>query len=201
MGFQTVTNQASIATAATYSSDGGTLAVATGAVPATPQNHTFGSMTLTQSSILDFSSGGLNNNTNVHLFFGSLNGGTGTQGGIQTGTAADLFSGAKTLTINNWTGAGYGLGTVTDSTTFGNGSDRLIFNTDPGFIFGTLITGINFTGFGAGAIEVAFGSQFEIVPVPEPATTALIGSIALCALIGYRERRRFAGIRSRMARK
>ena len=195
VGFQTISG--SYAGAASHSSDGGTLAVATGA----STQHTFSSMTLTQSSILDFSSGGLNNNTNINLFFGSLNGGTGFQGGVQTGTAADLFTGAKTLTINNWTGAGYGLGTVTDSTNFGNGSDRLIFNTDPGFIFGTLITGINFTGFGAGAIEVAFGSQFEIVPVPEPATTALIGSIALCALIGYRERRRFAGIRSRMARK
>ena len=48
---------------------------------------------------------------------------------------------------------------------------------------------------------MAFGNGFEIVPVPEPATTALIGSIALCALIGYRERRRFAGLGKRTARK
>ncbi len=43
--------------------------------------------------------------------------------------------------------------------------------------------------------------MYEIVPVPEPATTALIGAVALCALIGYRERRRFTGVRSRLARK
>ena len=57
------------------------------------------------------------------------------------------------------------------------------------------------SGFGPGAIGVSFGGQYEIVPVPEPATTALIGAVALCALIGYRERRRFTGIRSRLARK
>jgi hypothetical protein len=35
--------------------------------------------------------------------------------------------------------------------------------------------------------------------VPEPATTTLIGTIALCALFGYRERRRFAGFGKRTA--
>ena len=63
---------------------------------------------------------------------------------------------------------------------------------------------LRFTGYGAGmAVKWATGSgdQYEIVPVPEPATTALIGAVALCALIGYRERRRFTGIRSRLARK
>ena len=86
-----------------------------------------------------------------------------------------------------------------DSGEFGDGQNRLIFTTNPGFGLGNYIAGINFDGFGAGATQVAFGDHWEIVPVPEPATTALIGSIALCALIGYRERRRFTGLGKRMA--
>ncbi|MEO6787785.1 MAG: PEP-CTERM sorting domain-containing protein, partial [Chthoniobacteraceae bacterium] len=88
------------------------------------------------------------------------------------------------------------------SGTFGDTQDRLLFTSEPGFGVGNYIAGISFDGFGTGATEVAFGSgMYEIVPVPEPATTALIGAVALCGLIGYRERRRFAGIRSRVARK
>jgi hypothetical protein len=64
-----------------------------------------------------------------------------------------------------------------------------------------VIQGINFTGYAPGAQEVHFGGEYEIVPVPEPATTALVGSLALCALIGYRERRRIGGVLSRLARK
>jgi hypothetical protein len=75
-----------------------------------------------------------------------------------------------------------------------------LFNTDPGFGLGNAISSISFTGFGQG-MEVTFGGQYEIVPVPEPATTALVGSLALCALIGYRERRRIGGVLSRLARK
>ena len=54
------------------------------------------------------------------------------------------------------------------------------------FGVGSYIPNISFDGFGAGATEVAFGTGFEMVPVPEPAATALIG---------YRERRRFTGLR------
>ena len=46
-------------------------------------------------------------------------------------------------------------------------------------------TGSTFAG------TAVFGMVGQIVPVTEPASTALIGSLALCALIGYRERRRF----------
>jgi hypothetical protein len=182
-----------------------TLAVATGA-GGNGTAHTFSSMTLTNltSTILDFSSGAGTANTNVSLFFGSMGG----------GTAGNLFNGTATLTINNWSGSQYGgaLGTpgafganvnpsAADSGTFGDGQDRLLFTSDPGFGLGNYIAGINFTGFGAGATEVQFGTMYEIVPVPEPATTALIGAVALCALIGYRERRRFAGLRKACGRK
>jgi hypothetical protein len=177
------------------SGNNSTLAVATGA-GGSGTTHTFSSMTLTNvtNTILDFSSGVGTTNTNVNLFFGSLN----------ATTAANLFAGTTTLTINNWNGSNYGgqlggTGTfgqemnagATDSGFFGDGQDRLIFTSDPGFGLGNFIAGINFTGSGAGATEVAFGNgMYEIVPVPEPATSGLIGSIALCALIGYRERRR-----------
>jgi fibronectin-binding autotransporter adhesin len=174
---------------ANFTGSGGTLAVATGA---SGLNHSFNQMTLTANSTLDFSSGTGTTNTNVNMIFASLNGATKT---ALTGTPT------LTLTIANWSGPQYSPGDTVDSspTGFGDGRDRLIFTSDPGFGLGSFIAGINFTGFGAGATQVAFGSNFEIVPVPEPATTALIGSIALCALIGYRERRRFTGFGKRMA--
>ncbi len=170
---------------ASYTSNGGTLAVGTGT---DHQTHTFASMTLNANSTLDFGSGSATNT----LQFGSLFGAPGA-------TTTALQGGSLQLSILNWNGTQYSIGDTTD-----NGSltqARLLFNTDPGFGAG-IINGINFSGFGAGAIQVSFGaSQFEIVPVPEPATTALIGAVALCALIGYRERRRFTGVRSRLARK
>ena len=176
---------------ANFTGSGGTLAVAQGA-GGNGTTHSFNQMTLTANSTLDFSSGAGTTNTNVNLIFASLNSATKT---ALTGTPT------LTLTIANWSGPQYSPGDTVDSslTGFGDGRDRLIFTTDPGFGFGSFIAGINFTGFGAGATQVAFGSGFEIVPVPEPATTALIGSIALCALIGYRERRRFTGLGKRTA--
>jgi fibronectin-binding autotransporter adhesin len=187
---------------ANFTGSGGTLAVAQGA-GGNGTTHSFNQMTLTANSTLDFSSGAGTTNTNVNLIFASLNSATKTA----------LFNGTTTLTINGWGNTSYAsqlgtgpytLGTssnpgAVDGGSFGDGQDRLIFTTDPGFGLGNFIAGINFTGFGAGATQVAFGSGFEIVPVPEPATTALIGSIALCALVGYRERRRFTGLGKRTA--
>jgi autotransporter-associated beta strand protein len=142
----------------------------------------YGSLTLTANSVLNFGTG----NTDVTIFLGTM-----TLGG-------------NTLTINNYNGADFsgalGNPLAADSTLYGNGTNRLILNTDV-FGNGAFIPGINFSGaYGLGATQVAFGSQFEIVPVPEPATTAAIGALALCAIIGYRERRRFTP-RSRIASK
>ncbi|MCX6980152.1 MAG: autotransporter-associated beta strand repeat-containing protein [Verrucomicrobia bacterium] len=187
---------------ANFTGSGGTLAVAQGA-GGNGTTHSFNQMTLTANSTLDFSSGGAGN-TNVNMIFASLD----------TATKTALFNGTTTLTINGWgntsylsqLGTGpYTLGTnsnpgAVDGGSFNDGQNRLIFTSDPGFGLGNFIAGINFTGFGGGATQVAFGTnQWEIVPVPEPATTALIGSIALCALVGYRERRRFTGLGKRMA--
>jgi hypothetical protein len=87
---------------------------------------------------------------------------------------------------------------ATDSGNFGDNTNRLIFGSSV-FGVGNYIPNISFDGFGVGATEVAFGTGYEIVPVPEPATIALIGTIALCALIGYRDRRRFTGFGKRTA--
>ena len=173
-----------INTAATFTSNGGTLAVDN---TQTGRTNTFASMTLNANTTLNFGTG----DTNTLLFTlpGNLNA---------------FVTGGGILTINGWTGLSYA-GQLLNPSAADTGDatqDRLIFAGDPGFGNGNFISGIQFSGFGAGATQVSFGAgQFEIVPVPEPATTALIGAVALCALIGYRERRRFTGIRSRMARK
>jgi autotransporter-associated beta strand protein len=169
-----------INTAATMTVGGGTVKIDNSL---SNTNQTFGSLTLTGTSILDF--------------------GTGSNGNTMTFSSLS-FTGTK-LNVYNWSGSAYGAG-VADGGTFADTQDRLLFNADT-IYSGTEDSRIEFfsdsgiTSLGFGQ-EVAFGSQFELVPitaVPEPATTALIGSIALCALIGYRERRRFTGLGKRMA--
>ena len=142
----------------------------------------FGQLTLSANSALNFGTG----DTNVFSF-----------GSLDAATRSALVAGTTMLTISGWTGTLYNPAETSDH---GPASqDRLLFTSDPGFGNGNTISGINFTGFGQG-MQIDFGGgQYEIVPVPEPATTALIGSVALCALIGYRERRRFTG--KRLARK
>jgi autotransporter-associated beta strand protein len=169
-----------INTAATMTVGGGTVKIDNSL---SNTNQTFGSLTLTGTSILDF--------------------GTGSAGNTMTFSSLS-FSTTK-LNVYNWSGSAYGAG-VADIGSLGDTQDRLLFTgtTSIGTSGDNRIEffsdgGTTSLGFGQ---EVAFGSQFELVPitaVPEPATTALIGSIALCALIGYRERRRFTGFGKRMA--
>ncbi len=176
----TVTNGGGFATdfsgSTSYTSNSGTLKVDD---TQTGRINTFASLSLSGASILDFGAG----NGNALLFNGGANSFLGT------------------LQVWNWSGSVYNLG-ANDTGTFGDSQDRFLFTnavsgwdlTQISFFSGE---GIGFLGNGA---QVQFGTQYEIVPVPEPATTALIGAVALCALIGYRERRRFFGIRSRPAR-
>ena len=169
-----------INTAATMTVGGGTVKIDNSL---SNTNQTFGSLTLTGTSILDF--------------------GTGSAGNAMTFSSLS-FSTTK-LNVYNWSGSAYGAG-VADIGSLGDTQDRLLFTgtTSIGTSGDNRIEffsdgGTTSLGFGQ---EVAFGSQFELVPitaVPEPATTALIGSIALCALIGYRERRRFTGFGKRTA--
>jgi autotransporter-associated beta strand protein len=133
------------------------------------QTQNLGAMTLTANSILDFGAGG--GNDKFHF--------------------ASFVNTTGTLAITNWLGNDAG---GTDGA-----HDRLVFTglfTD--FTSSFSQSQISFNGT-SGYAAIDFGSTYEIVPVPEPATTALIGSIALCALIGYRERRRFTGLGKRTA--
>jgi MYXO-CTERM domain-containing protein len=43
-------------------------------------------------------------------------------------------------------------------------------------------------------------NHFEIVAIPEPSSTALLGAAALLGLVGYRERRRLSGMGRRKHR-
>ncbi len=134
-----------------------------------------GLLTLTANSTIDFNTGsaGL-------LSFAGL--GTHTAG--------------ATLTIDNWNGNfnGNAFTAGIDGT-----HDRLIFGgAASSFASSFGQADISFTGFGLGYSAIQFDAgYYEIVPVPEPSTTALIGAVALCALIGYRERRRFTGTAKR----
>ena len=164
--------------AATVTGSGGTVAIDPSQTGVT---HTFASLTLTNNSVLDFST----SNSNRFLF---------------AGAASAITLGGSTLRVNGWTGNGYDISETADHGDLTQ--DRLLFTNDPGFGLNAAIPGISFYNdsgnFIGNGIQVSFGSQFEIVPVPEPATTALIGFVALCALIGYREPRRFVrGTRDR----
>ena len=183
-----LSSSASVNSAATYTSgivstplSGGTLKMPASSSGLT---NTFASLTLNATSTLDYGSG----NSNNTLAFTTVTGGTVTA----------LTTPTLTLNVNNWVGNTYNpAGPFTDDGTI---QDHFLIGTTDLFGVGTVINGISFGGTLPG-MEIQFGGQYEIVPVPEPATTALIGSIALCALIGYRERRRFTGIRNRLAKK
>ena len=136
------------------------------------QTQNLGAMTLTANSTLDF----------------------GASGGNDKFLFAGFVHTAGTLAITNWVGNAAG---GTDGT-----DDRLMFTgLASDFTTSFAQSDISFNGAN-GYAAITFGADFEIVPitaVPEPTTTALIGSIALCALIGYRERRRFTGFGKRTA--
>ena len=106
---------------------------------------------------------------------------------VIAGTVSALVGGSLTLTISGWTGNPYDISDIADSG-FAT-QDHFNIGTVSLFTPNTPILGINFAGFGQG-MQVTNGAQFEIVPIPEPASAALIGSVALCALLGGRSRRR-----------
>ena len=156
---------------------GGTVALGTTVSADTTKTQTFGTLTLSGAATLDL--------------------GTGAQGNALVFAQAATFT-SGTLQIWNWTQGAYTIG-FNDGGTLNDTQDRFLFNgTGSGFTPGQLAN-IQFfsdggtTPIGTGAGEVTFtGGQFEIVPVPEPATAALLGTVALCALLGCRTRRRAA---------
>ena len=175
----------------TMGTGGGTLKVAD-AVHGNLQ--TFASLTLTATSTLDFGVSSPATNLGNKFQFSGL-GGT---------TVADLTANTFTLNIQKWSSLTDYSVVASDANTDPNQDRFLIGNSS---LFGPgVIAGISFfddTGaFVGNGMEVAFaGGGFEIVAVPEPASTALFGSLAVCALIGFRERRRFTGIRQMFGKK
>ena len=160
---------------AAFVGNGGTLAVADAT---TNQTHTFASMALSATSAVNFGLG----NTNNTLAFGT----------VTPATVTALNSAALTLNISNWNGSPYALGSSFDS----GDPSQSHFNIGTADLFGTgtIIPGVVFAGSIPG-IEVfnSANSQYELVPVPEPGTAALLGSVALCAIIGCRARSRRRG--------
>jgi autotransporter-associated beta strand protein len=97
---------------------------------------------------------------------------------VLTFGAGTMFAGSQVLTIDNWSG-----------NSEGHGTDQLIFSQD----MSSSLSQISFTGFGGAAQIDLNNGQYEIVPVPEPAT--LFAALALLGLIGCREGRRLRGSR------
>ena len=133
-----------------------------------------GNLTLSANSTLDF---GVTSSNSTLVYSG-------------------LSLGTYSLAVNDWSGTAYPTG-GTDAGT--SAQDRLLFTTDPGFGLGTSISSISFYdqsgNFLGNGQELAFGSGYEIAPVssvPEP--TTVFGALALLGLVGYRERRRLAGL-------
>ncbi len=88
------------------------------------------------------------------------------------------------LSINNWSGS-----------SSGGGTDRIFFGSTTAGLTSSQLSRIVFVdpfGPGTGLYPAGILSTGEIVPVPEPATLACIGLLAL--VIGYRERDRLAAL-------
>jgi autotransporter-associated beta strand protein len=146
--------------------NGGTLALSGSSIA-----ETVGALDLSVTSTLDFGAGSGN-----QLVF---------DGGLFSHTAGTA------LNIIGWSGAAETLGSP--------GTDRLIFTGDTiaynAFINSFGQNEITFNGVsGYHAIQFGNDTEFEIVAVPEPFSTALFTTIGLVVLAGYRGRRRVTGI-------
>lgn len=137
-----------------------------------------GALTLTSTSsgshaTIDFATGA----NGSSLVFTSLSGGNGAF-----------------VDIRNWTG-------LAGTDNGGTGNDRLLFGTNP-LLTNAQLANIAFfndsnTPFAIGGTLIAYGNEFELVPVPEPSTW--IGGALALAAVGFMQRRRFARLVRRAA--
>ena len=126
------------------------------------RTETLNSLVLLGNAILDFGDG----DTNTFAF---TNGITGL--------------GSNTLSIYNWSGP------------IGAGTQDILALSNT--LSPTELSHVSFFSDGAGLTFLGTGNQisfggpnFQVVPVPEPASTAALGAAGLLGLIGFRERRR-----------
>ncbi len=125
-----------------------------------------GALTLSANSTIDFGTG----DGNTLIFSG-------------------LTLGGNTLSIYHWSGSRY-LPGGTDSGTPPT-QDRLVFTSN---VAGEPLSQISFYsgGFGSALVgtgsQISFGSNCEVVPMPEPGT--IFGALALLGLAGCRMGRR-----------
>lgn len=108
----------------------------------------------------------------------SLDFGNGAGGGSELYFAGTGTRSGGTLDIQNWT-------STTDHLVFTGGEAvRLAFASDfAGFI--------SFDGtLGFSAVQFGDANHFEILAIPEPSTTGLLGGAALLGMFGFRKRRR-----------
>ena len=154
--------------------NGGTLAFADGLTGAT---ETLGTLTLSQNSTINFGLG----DSNTFLFSG-------------------LSLGGRTLDVWNWTGTLYN---EPPEAGHGGTQDHLAFTSD---VSGEMLGQIRFFSDNGGSLigtgdQIQFGLiNYEIVPVPEPSSTALLGAASLLALVGFRERRQLGKLARRRCR-
>lgn len=107
--------------------------------------------------------------------FGSATAGSSLVFASLTGASRGAY-----VTVLNWGGT-----KASDNGT--DTYDRLLFTTDPGFSNADLAN-FTFSGFAVGATEIAYGGEFELVPVPEP--TTVLGGLLLVGAAGWSQRRR-----------
>lgn len=142
--------------------NGGTLGFGTGA------NHTetLGSLSLSLASTIDFG------------------------GGIDQINFASFLTrtGGATLSIMNWAGTAFEASPLGGTTGV---DDRLIFGGNKNdFISQFSQADVTFNDWTPGYAAIDIPGGYEIVAVPEPSSTILLGSAGLLALLGYRDRRR-----------
>ena len=153
--------------------NGGTFALGPTVSADTTKTQTFAALTLSGASTVDF--------------------GSGAQGSALV-FAPNVNFASGSLKIFNWSQGAYVLGTP-DTGALNDTQDRFLFDGTGSGLSAAQLANIQFYSDGGvnligSASQVPFGSQFEIVPVPEPATGALLGSVALCALLGIRRRKK-----------